>query len=386
MKRSILAAILLAVAVGGWVASRVINDTGPVFDLGVAPAAGPSQTPQVRVRTQVAEERTSELVLFGRTEAVRVVNIKAETTGRVVKQVVRKGGVVKKGDVIVHLAMDDRKARLTEAKASVAHYLMAYKADQKLSRKEYRSKVKLAESRALLEKSRAQLRRVHLDIERTAIRAPFAGIVDRLPVEIGDYIAVGVTVATVVDLDPILVVGEVAERDIDKVIVGDIAGVRMASGRVTAGTIRYISKTGSPRTRTFRVEVAVDNPGGGLAEGLTAELRLPTGQVLAHRVSPAVLTLSDEGVVGVKTVDADNLVAFHPVKMIADTPEGIWLGGLPRRVTLITVGQEFVRPGQRVDAVHEDGGAPAEPMAPGRPEQAEPVAPAPGGEGGGNPS
>ena len=86
-------------------------------------------------------------------------------------------------------------------------------------------------------------------------------------------------------------------------------------------------------------------------------MRLNTGKVKAHYLSPAVLTLSDRGVIGVKTVNAANKVEFFPVRIIADTPDGIWLTGLPETTTLITVGQEFVLTGQSVEPVYESEGA-----------------------------
>ncbi|MBL6946526.1 MAG: efflux RND transporter periplasmic adaptor subunit, partial [Rhodospirillales bacterium] len=171
-------------------------------------------------------------------------------------------------------------------------------------------------------------------------------------------VEVGSTVARVVDLDPILIVGSVAERNVSAVAVGTLGVVRLVTGEEVGGTVRYVSKVGAEETRTFRVEVEVDNPNGKIAEGLTTELRLPLGRVFAHRVSPAVLTLSDKGVVGIKAVGNGDVVEFFPAQLIADTPDGIWLGGLPEQLRLITVGQEFVRIGQHVVPVQEgDGGA-----------------------------
>jgi multidrug efflux system membrane fusion protein len=74
-------------------------------------------------------------------------------------------------------------------------------------------------------------------------------------------------------------------------------------------------------------------------------------------MSPAALTLDDAGVIGVKTVDEKSLVHFYPVELVADGADGIWVGGLPREITIITVGQEFVLPGQTVIPVPEDAPA-----------------------------
>ena len=355
MKRSHLIAAVIAVAATGWIASGQFGDDASPPVVAAASVKPAEPLPQVRVRTIEAVARERELVLFGHSEAERNVELKAETSGRVVIRAVKKGGRVRKGDTIVRLAMDDRLARLAENQAFLEHYRIVFEADQKLSKKQFRSKIKLAETRASLEAAKAALQSIRLDIERTSIRAPFDGVLDDLSVEVGDYVAVGGVVARIVDLDPILIVGEVTERDATRIAAGGSARVVMSYGATFAGKVRYVSKVGSPLTRTFRIEVEVDNPDGAIAEGLTAELHLDLGRVKAHRVSPAVLTLSDQGVVGVKTVDAGGMVTFVPVKMIGDTPEGIWLSGLPQRVTLITVGQEFVLPGQRVAPEPEMG-------------------------------
>jgi membrane fusion protein, multidrug efflux system len=359
MKRSHLIAAGVAVGVGAWIMSGQVDGDLPAGDqLPVsqveAEAVQAKPLARVRVRKIVAQERISELVLFGRTEAARTVDLRAETMGRVTVVETQKGNRVKKGDVILRLAIDERAARLNEAKALVDQRRIAYEAAQQLSRKHFRSKVKLAEEKAALESAKAGLTSIRVDLARTVIRAPFDGVVDDVSVEIGDYISPGGVIARVIDLDPVLIVGEVAERDVADIILGAPADAHLVSGERAEGTIRYVSKVGTSSTRTFRVEVAVDNPHAALVEGLTAELRLPVGKVLAHRISPAVLTLSDQGIIGVKVVNNENTVEFKPVELVADTSDGIWLGGLPEHLTLITVGQEFVRQGQKVVPVLEE--------------------------------
>ena len=125
-----------------------------------------------------------------------------------------------------------------------------------------------------------------------------------------------------------------------------------------AGTVRFVSRVGTAPTRTFRVEVAAENPTLETGEGLTAELWLTTGRVCAHRVSPAVLTLSEDGVLGIKIVGPADRIVFHPVDIVADTPDGVWLAGLPERVDVVTVGHEFVRAGQIVRPRFEDASPP----------------------------
>ncbi len=347
MKRSYVIAGALAAVSVLWIVSGQFKDAEETADP-KAVTGGQKTLPQVRVRTFTAQKRMNELVLFGRTEAVRTVRLKAETAGRVVEIAVKKGRRVLRGEIVVRLAMDDRLARLAEAKAVLDEKTIAYQAARQLSKMNYRSKVKLAESKAGLETARAALKKIKLDIERTEIKAPFDGIVNDLPAEVGDYIALGDVVAKIVDLDPILVVGEVAERDAAKLTLGTAVLVRLGNGKEATGKLRYVSKVGATPTRTFRVEVELANPGGELSEGLTTELVLPMGSGMAQKVSPAILTLSDQGVVGVKALEEGNVVRFYPVRLVADEADGVWLAGLPETVTLITVGQEFVKPGRKV--------------------------------------
>ena len=352
MKSSYLIAGGVAVAVVGWIYSgqfkaEELPADAPKMAMVQATETKVEDLPRVRTQMSVASEHPRILLLFGRTEPSRMVNVKAETAGRIVVLPVKKGETVKKGQVIARIAMDDRKARLSEANARVEQFAIAHKAAQQLSQKQYRSKVKLAESAAQLEMAKAGLKSMSTDIERTVIRAPFAGVLEEQPMEIGDFAAVGHVIAGVVELDPVLIVGEVTERAVKLLKVGTPARARTLNGQPLSGVVSYISKVASPSTRTFRVEVSVANPDSSIPAGLTAQMSLNLGVAKAHFITPAILTLSSEGVLGVKILDENGVVRFHTGSIVEDTPEGLWVEGLPERVELITVGQEFVRSGQK---------------------------------------
>lgn len=356
MKRSHLTALAIAAAVFLWLASGWIGEDSASKTVETSgPPAGPAMI-EVRTRDMTARDKASELIVFGRTEAARTVVLRAQTAGRVTAIPLHKGLPAAKGDVIVRLAAEDRPARLKEAEAAADHARLAYEAARKLSEKAFRSKVQLAENKALLETARARRAAILNEIRKIKIRAPFAGVVNDVGVEVGDYLKVGDNIATLVDLNPMLIVAEIAERNIARLTVGGPARIKITGLGVYSGAVSFISRTATPATRTFRIEVSVANPDGVIGEGVTTELRLGLETVRAHLLSPAVLTLSDEGVVGVKTVNADDGVEFHPVSIIGDTPGGMWVGGLADRVRIITVGQEFVKAGQTVRPVPETGG------------------------------
>lgn len=361
MRSSYIVAAVIAVAAAAWVASgQLVGDDGtivgaPAATVDAAPPAepAPAALPQVRVRTQTATPRAAEIVLRGRTEAVRAVELRAETRGTVKEIMVEKGATVAAGDVLIRLSQDDRLARLAQAKALLEQRQIEFKAASQLSEKGYRSETAVAEARARLEEAKAAVAAMEIDIGYTTVHAPFDGIVDARPAEIGDFLDVGDPIATIVDLDPILMIGQVSERDVGQIELGHAGYARTINGQSLAGRVRYISSVADEATRTFRVELEVANPDRRVVQGVSAEMRLPLAPLSAHLVSPAILTLADDGTLGVKLVNDEGLVEFRPVSIIEDGPQGVWLAGLPERVTFITVGQEFVAAGQKVEAIPE---------------------------------
>lgn len=351
MKKSYALALTIALLAAGWIASGRFSE--PQSRQTESRQASPKieKLSMVRVHLSRARQKRKEIILLGRTQAWRKIALRAETAGRVIAIGARAGRKLRAGEVILRLALDDRPARRAEAEALLAQRRLEFQVAQDLSARKFRSATKLAEADAKLQAAKAALASIRLDVARTTIRAPFAGILESRPVEIGDYLSVGALVATLIDLTPIRIVGHVTEREVEAIRLGVPARARLASGRELAGRISFVASVGEARTRTFKVEMEAENTDGAVREGLTAELHLDLGSVQAHLVSPAVLTLSESGVIGVKSVGPDDRVRFHPVRLIDDGRDGMWLGGLPDKIKLITVGQEFVRTGQRVKPV-----------------------------------
>ncbi len=366
MRTSTLIAAVIALVAVLWIGSGLLfphEEAAQERAVDSMRAADEAPAPRVRVRDMAARETVTPLIVHGHTEASRQVVVRAETGGRVVEVAVDKGAVVAAGDVLARLDMGNRRERLEEAQALVAQRELQFNAASSLAQRDYASRTRLAEARAELEAARAALSAIRKEIDDTVVRAPFAAVVNQRAVEVGTFLAAGGDVATLIDLDPVTVSAEVAERAFGRLTTGTPAEVRLIDGRTVEGSVTWISASASPGTRTFPIEVAITNPAQDIPEGMTAEVRLPLEAVVAHLVSPAVLTLNDAGVVGVKLVDESDTVRFAPVQVVRDTADGMWIAGLPEQVRLITVGQEFVTDGQTVEPVPEassDPGAPTD--------------------------
>ncbi len=318
-----------------------------------APAESDAERFAVRIRNQVAEEVVRTISVNGSTAPARTVEINAETDGRVEETGVERGVRVSEGGIIVRLDERDRQARLAQAEATVKQREVEFEARQRLKSESYVSEAQLQEGAALLEAAKAELRRAELDMDYMYVRAPFDGALQERHVEIGDFVKQGDPIATFVDDRSIIVTASVSEFDATHVERGEEAEARLATGELVEGIIRYVAPVADAATRTFTVELVVDNSEGELRAGMTAELLIPGERIFAHKISPSLLTLDDQGNVGVKIINEEGIVEFYEADIALSTNEGVYVAGLPAAANIITVGQGFVSKGSYARGVPE---------------------------------
>ncbi|WP_044006677.1 efflux RND transporter periplasmic adaptor subunit [Jannaschia sp. CCS1] len=391
-------------------------------DDGVAPAADDGLI-SVVVRRSEAQVTENAVQLRGRTEALRLVDVASETSGRIISTPIRAGAFVNAGQVMCEIdpgtsqtALEEAMARLGEAEARVPE------AEARVPE----AQARLPEARALLAQAEAQLTSAEIDgnaatrlaesgfgsdtraasatagvaaaeagvesamaavqgaqagvqgaeagvqsalagvraaeaavtraeeaIEQLTIRAPFSGLLETDTAELGALMQPGTICATIIQLDPIKLVGFVPEAQVDRIRVGATAGAQLASGQQVQGEVTFLSRSADERTRTFRVEITVPNSNLEIRDGQTADILVRTDGTPAHLLPASALTLNDEGLLGVRIVDG-GVVQFVEVQMIRDTARGVLLAGLPDQADVIVVGQDFVTAGVEVATTFEE--------------------------------
>ena len=214
-------------------------------------------------------------------------------------------------------------------------------------------KLDLVNLEAQLAAAEAALAAAEAERDRGIVRAPWSGVVSDLSVEVGQaaFSFQGRELLQLVSLDPMLAVVEVAERKLAGIKLGEEAEVRLITGETARGKVRFVSKTASQTTRTYRVEVELPNANGSIPDGITAEVSLAQAAVPATRIPRSALTISSSGDIGVRTVGEAGVVAFVPVRVVEDEQTFMWVGGISDGARVIVQGQDFVREGQQVDTV-----------------------------------
>ncbi|MEX3015364.1 efflux RND transporter periplasmic adaptor subunit [Gymnodinialimonas hymeniacidonis] len=377
----------------------------------------------VVVRRSEAQVTENAVLMRGRTEAIRLVDVASETSGRIISAPIRAGAFVEEGQVMCEIdpgtsqtALEEAQARLAEAQARVPE------AEARLPE----AQARLPEARAMLAQAQAQLASAQIDgnaasrlsesgfgsetraasaaagvaaaeagvqsaeagveaadagvqsaragiqsalagvraaeaavtraedaIADLTIYAPFSGLLESDTAELGTLMQPGAICATIIQLDPIKLVGFVPEAQVDRVTLGARAGADLSSGQRVEGEVTFVSRSADDSTRTFRVEITVENPELLIRDGQTADILVQTEGIPAHLLPSSALTLDDDGRLGVRTV-VDGVVEFVEVQMIRDTPRGVLLTGLPEVADVITVGQEFVTAGVEVRTTFEE--------------------------------
>lgn len=350
----------------------------------------------VVARHSVAQSIDSAVILRGQTQANREVNVHSEISARVISPPLRKGTYVNADDILCELdpgtrpamladaranllqsqsRVPEAKARLEESHALVKEANINVNAAQKLSEGGYASETRVAQAiaavrsseagvqsaiygveaaKAGIESAQARIAEAEKDLERLTIRAPFEGLLESDTAELGSLMQPGGLCATVIQLDPIKVIGFVPETAVNRVEVGAQALADLTSGEQLQGQVTFLSRSADPETRTFLVEIDVPNPDLRVRDGQTAEIVIGAEGQKAHLLPQSVLTLNDEGEMGVRVVDASSNALFQPVTLMRDTVDGIWVSGLPDEANVILVGQEFVIDGVPVAPTYQE--------------------------------
>jgi multidrug efflux system membrane fusion protein len=340
----IIAAVALLLSL--WVLSGMLFRESP--EERRQPAAEPMT---VAVTFSRAEAVERVLTVQGEVEADQLVVVRAETSGRIIEVPVALGQEVEADTILARINMDDREARLRRAEANLRGRETDYQGAQRLAREGMQAQLRVETTLAELEAARADLEAIALDIEHTRVRAPIAGVVNHRYADVGDVLSRGDPVAEVLQNHPLRAVVQVPQLGIHRVRAGGSARVTLMDGEQREAEVSYVSARAETATRTFRVELTLPNPDRTLPSGISVQVQIPVEEVMAHRVSPALAALDDRGRLGVKAVDDEQRVVFHPVALVRADSQGVWVTGLPAEARIITIGQGFVSTGETVRVV-----------------------------------
>lgn len=412
MKKSVIFAFLILILTIGWLGSGQIGKvnaqdenpsttatTNVISEVEIKEIEENINIIKVETKIFKAKAIDQSIIIQGQTIYNKKIDVKSETTGNITNINFNRGDNVKINKKLLNISIENRKEVLTsiqididrlnkelvineknrdnllsknseliklyeieylsakqlidkglssKSKLSLASFNLANaKSDQIDIKLKYESQLGNLESQ--IASYTSQLKQINLDIENTTILAPFDGIITNKNIEVSDYVIPGNILLTIVNLNPIKVQGYLSEFDVNKVQLTTKITIENTNGIKKNGKITFISPSAETSTRTFEIEIEADNSDLSFKSGITTSIIIAGSELLAHKIPPSILTLQDDGTIGVKALDKNNIVTFHPIKKVKDTIDGMWVSGLPNKVNLIISGQEYVSAGQIIE-------------------------------------
>ena len=318
------------------------------------PAAGETEETaptRVEVATLTAEPHAPTLVLQGQLEAYRELELRARQTGRVASLPIMLGGRVVQGEVLLELEQDALPARLEQAEAELTLARAELAGADDLRRRELISRTDYLRLQSGVSRGVAEVAGLRRQLDDTRPTAPFDAVLDRLDVDVGDLIQVGEPWGRLIDDSRLVATARAPQREAHDLTPGLPVELRLLDGSRLDGELTHVASRADDATRSFAVEVTLDNPERRRLAGASATLRIRLPERPVHRFSPALLVLDAEGRLAVKHLDDDDRVVETPVALVEVDAREARVAGLPERVRLITLGGGFVAPGERVSPV-----------------------------------
>ncbi|MBY6002748.1 efflux RND transporter periplasmic adaptor subunit [Salipiger bermudensis] len=345
--RAWLIALAIIVGLTLWMLSGVFRPAQTGEDQPM-PAPG---IPSVAVQRSQAGPVTLYFHAEGQALPKRDTMIRSEASGTVEEILVEPGTDVAEGALLVRLSTERAQANLVSAEREFERARREYDNAATLLDRGVATLDRVTQAQAALAAAEAQLAAAREARDQTDIVAPFAGRIEYLGLELGEVVSVGMEVGRIIDHDPLTVSVEVPQQSLRRIRTGQLAEVSFLTGESREGEVSFVGTAAQAQTRTFTVEITVPNADGAIPSGISARVRIPTGETEAHFLSGADLSLDIDGTLGVKTVTGDNRVAFHPVQVVSSELDGVWATGLPDPAEIIVVGQGFVVEGEEVTPV-----------------------------------
>lgn len=345
MNNNVRFALLFTLAIVVWFVSgffKTSDSASPIVEV-------PESYAKVQVASFSQQLFSRTLSLRAKTKPNRAVNVLAQVPGKISAVLISEGSSVEAGQGICQIDAEDRHLRLKQAHASLENANIAYRGALKLKSAGYQSELAISQAKSVLAVANTALKRAQLDVDNLQVKAPFAGVVETRPIEVGDFITPGQLCATVVELSPLKVEALATEAEIGNLALGAEATVVIAGQTYTGAQMSYLARTANPVTKGYRVEALMDNPNQLIRAGVSAQLKIKIPAVPAHRIPASSILLGDRGNSIVRVLVADQTVVSAEVTVVGEASDAVWVTGLPKEVVLVTVGQNYIIDGERVE-------------------------------------
>ena len=348
-----------SIAVGACAAAQ-----GDSEDQGAADTSVPAQPLARVVNVGVVAVQPSDFKGFiritGEVEAFSDVTVSAEETGVITRFLLEKGKRVRRGQIIARIDNQILDAQVNEARAAASLAKEQYERQRRLWEDEQiGSEITYLQTKYQAEIQQARLKTLETRLAKTEIRSPITGVFDEQFLEAGEMAIAGASVVRIVALDRVKINGGVPERFAPSVGQNDRAVITfdILPGREFEGAIGYVGSSVDDRSRTFPIEIVIDNPDGVVKPKMVANVQLERISLADVVVVPQEVVVRIEDGYQVFVVverDGASFATAHVVRLGPSYADRVVIEeGLEFGERLIVAGALLVDAGTRVRVVDD---------------------------------
>jgi membrane fusion protein (multidrug efflux system) len=369
LRRGITAAVVVALVViaasVAWRLARLQPANGSSTEI---PSAAQQDEIMVQVQPVEHKELVFSVTAAGTVTPQRRVTVSSEVGARVLSSAVREGAAVRAGDRLVSLDDRDIRLQIQEASSTVSREQVD------LAKSDFERKERLfgdgAVTRSVLDQAKnqylsldaayrtaqARIAQLRERSAKTKIASPLTGVVAQLLVEPGEFVGPGTPLAVIEDMEEVLVVVEVPDRDVVRLRPLQVveATTDAYPGRVFQGVIERVGRVANPVTRGFEIEARIGNPEGEMRSGMIASIRILLDKRRCLVVPAAALLDEREGEARVLLVSGGTARSVEVGIGSRQDRDVELVQGLAEGDQVVVYGHDQVRDGQPVSTYRED--------------------------------
>ncbi|UCF30610.1 MAG: efflux RND transporter periplasmic adaptor subunit [bacterium] len=319
---------------------------------------GPNEVRPKNVVVQVTTLETVEetLTLPGTVEAWEDLTLSLEQSGTIRWIGPTEGDSLAADEPVIRIDTDTLESELDRKQTEYDLKKKNLDRVESLFKEELVSQKQYDDARLAFEVAKVDLTQSRIDLEKSTLRSPIDGILDRLLVDRGEYGTVGMAAAVVVQIDRLKVIVDVPEKDVPHTAVGQKvtvlpAEVKGVDGLGVTGRIIHVGYKADPITRTYRTKIEITNPGRRYRPGMIVRIRFVRRVHENALAVPLYAIVDREGEKFVFVVE--NGVAIKRLVHLGPVVNGkvVVYGGLQKGEQLVIKGQQLIMDGNPVNLV-----------------------------------
>ena len=276
------------------------------------------------------------------------IDVLSKKDGEVKDIVKQRGQLIKKNNKILEIDKGTILQQLEAGEAALRLEEKNYSIAESLSKKNMTSDLNLVRAEAALTRAKADVAMLRNNLQNSTVLAGIDGILESLNVEVGQFVKKNQNIGKIIDLSKMLLFAPVAQTDVAKISLSDEVVINVTGVGNKRGVVKRIASSASEATRTFVVEIEINNNDMSLKAGMSAEVGILVERVKAFSISPAHLVIGEDGSLKVKTV-RNSKVYENDVFLVRTSGDFALVSGLENDEIVLTTGQAFVSPGDEIE-------------------------------------